>query len=422
MESSSQNAMNHSKAAPDWAPQLDAVVQEFSDTMIASRRHLHMHPELSGGELRSTAFLAEALKNVSGTLRILPESRGLLFDSPHPTEFPRIGLRADIDALPIQDQKTTPYRSQNPGIMHACGHDAHSATLLGVVLSLSAAQSRGILPGSVPFRAIFQPAEETGRGAREVIAAGGIKGVQGLLALHMDPTRRLGTVGVRAGALTASCDDFEICVIGRGGHAARPQECLDPIPAVADLIQQIYTQIPRGVDCQDPVVVTIGQVQAGDCPNVIPDRARLCGTIRTLQDSVRPRVKELMDRLVQGVSAAHGVNMDLQFDDGLGSVNNDPRLTALLRSAASNALGKENVEEIPRASMGGEDFANYLGEVPGSMFRLGCRHPDREITPLHTGQFDIDERAMAIGAKILARAAVLYCLPEGDSSRTESEA
>jgi len=246
-----------------------------------------------------------------------------------------------------------------------------------------------------------------------MIAAGGLDGVDGIFATHLDTSRSLGRIGVRNGPLTASCDEIEIRIAGRGGHAARPHESIDPLAAAAKLVLDVYALLGRTIDAHQPVVVTFGQLAAGDNANVIPERAFLRGTLRCFDTTVRRAAKETIHRLARATAEATQTSVEVAFHHGIDSVRNDAVLTNIYRRVGADLLGPENVEEIPLPSLGGEDFANYLKQVPGSMFRLGCTSARAGGLPLHSSGFDFDERALAIGAKMLALSAVELCRPDG---------
>jgi amidohydrolase len=394
----------------NWPELLDRAIDDLYPSMVAVRRHLHEHPEPSGQEYQTSQFLRRELAETSLPAAIGPDGRGLIVDSPgaHGT---RVALRADIDALRIHDAKQVEYKSQHPGLMHACGHDAHAAVVFGAILGLRSAERAGALPWPVAWRGIFQPAEENSQGAHEMIAAGALEGVGTILGVHVDPSRPLGRIGVRPGPLTAACDELAVRIEGRGGHAARPHESIDPIATAAQLVSSIYLFVPRGVDSHDPVVVTIGQISGGDNFNVIPNEVLMRGTIRTLGERVRQQAKDHICKLARGLAEASGARIHIEFVPGPPSVDNDLPLTALVRRVAGDLLGPGHVDEIPRPSMGGDDFAYYLQRVPGCMFRLGCVSPTAGGAPLHSPLFDIDETALTIGAKILARATVLWSQP-----------
>lgn len=393
-----------------WRDQLDEAVEKRGPELVRVRRRLHALPEPSGEEFDTTLFLFQLLKEAGLDPESTPEGRGLFVDLPEQTGAPRIALRADMDALRIQELRECDYRSQHSGVMHACGHDGHTAVVFGALMALQDIQDA--VPFPVNLRAIFQPAEETSQGAVEMISAGALDGVDAILSIHMDPSRPVGRVGVRHGALTAACDALEVTISGRGGHAARPHESLDPIAAAAQLISSIYLFIPRATDTQDPVVVTIGQIIAGHNPNVIPEQAILRGTLRSLGGEVRERTKNHIRQLARGLAEASGTRIEVSFEPGPQSVRNAPELNDLLQDAASEILGATGVDLIQRPSMGGEDFAFYQEHVPGAMMRLGCASPSAGNAPLHSPMFDLDERALLIGAKILARAAVLWSDPD----------
>lgn len=394
-----------------WQARLDAAIDALFPTLVELRRHLHANPEPSGAEDKTSLHVYQLMDRPGLTLRMGPGGRGVMVDAPADNGQPRVAIRADMDALLIQDRKTVDYRSQVPGVMHACGHDAHTATVAGAVLGLQQLAEEGLLPWDVPFRAIFQPAEETSVGALEMIGAGALENVDGIFSMHMDPSRPVGRIGVRVGALTASCDDMLIDIFGRGGHAARPHESIDPIAAAAQLVSSIYLFVPRGVDSHDPLVVTIGQIHGGDNPNVIPESCLLRGTIRSFGKEIRERTKEHIRKLARGLAEVSGAKINVRFEDGPPSVMNSPEPVAVIRAAAAEVLGPAQVDEIPKPSMGGEDFAYYLAQVPGAMFRLGCCSGESTCAPLHSPMFDVDERALAIGAKTLARAAIAWSNP-----------
>lgn len=395
-----------------WPRQLDRTVDAFQDRMVKTRRHLHIHPEVSGEETETTRYLEGQLLSDGFRVRTGPSGLGVIAESAGNGSGPKIALRADLDALPIQDAKSVDYRSTVQGVMHACGHDAHAAAVLGAALALDAAAKSGILPWPVSWRAIFQPAEETNQGALEMIEAGALDGVGAMLALHVDPSRPAGTIGHRSGVLTAHCDEMHVLIRGSGGHAARPYESRDPIAAAAQLINAFYVAVPRTLDPRHTVVLTVGSIAAGKRYNAIPDRAVLKGTVRSLDKDARRRAMERVRAVAEGVARVSGTEIEITFRSGPPSVLNDPGLTDLIRQCAVDLLGADRVHHIGQPSMGGDDFAHYLNRVPGSLFRLGCSGPGTTTTGLHTPDFDVDERALGVGAKILARAVVRWAEPK----------
>ena len=399
-----------------WITQLDAIIDRQAAEIVALRRHLHTHPEPSGEELQTSLHLYQLLEQQSLEVRMGPDGCGVMADNLPSEEASstasRIALRGDIDALRIQDAKQVAYRSQQPGIMHACGHDAHTAIVYGAVRALAALADGDQLPWPVAWRAIFQPAEETATGAVRMVEAGAMEGVSRIFSLHVDPARRTGEIGLRSGALTAHCDSLQLTVRGRGGHAARPHEAEDPIAASAQLISTLYQFVPRTTDSHDAVVLTIGRVHGGENPNVIPDEVELWGTMRTLESQVRARTIEKIRQLAQGVEGITGTQIEVTFHVSIPSVYNNAELTRLVWQVSEQVVGEEHVQLIARPSMGSEDFAHYLEKAPGVMFRLGCASDLSAATPLHTSLFDIDETALAIGTRVLARSVIMASKPE----------
>ena len=254
------------------------------------------------------------------------------------------------------------------------------------------------------WRSIFQPSEETGHGALELVKQGAVDGVAAILALHVDPNREVGHLGVTPGPRTAFCQDFTIDVVGRGGHGARPNATIDPIAVAAQLVTLIYQAVPRRIDSRDPVVVTIGMIQGGQTYNVIPDCVMLKGTIRALTDTVSEQARLYLERLCRGTEQAFGASIATEFSSLLRGMTNDPAVTEICLRAAHELVGEDQVRTDDRPSLGGEDFADYLTRVPGCMVSLGVKRPESEVTLLHTSGFDIDERGLLIGARLLTRA------------------
>ena len=363
------------------------------------RRHLHRNPELSGQEFSTTDYLSKQLAAARVPHRVAAGKCGIITDvieSPD-SGAPIVAMRADIDALPIKEENNVPYRSKRAGVMHACGHDAHSAILLGTTLALYRAR-----PLPVAWRSIFQPSEEAGRGACEMVNQGALEGVDAIIGLHVDPNLPVGKVAITPGPRTAFCQDFAIEIHGRGGHGARPHTTVDPIAAAAHLITLIYQAVPRQTDARQPVVVTIGMVNAGFASNVIPDTASLQGTIRTLNTAVAVQTRETVERLCASVGQAFGAKISPVFERLLPGLVNDAQIAMLAAGVAGQLLGSENILRNEPPSMGAEDFADYLPVVPGCMIGLGTKGADRKITPLHTATFEIDETALLIGARLFA--------------------
>jgi amidohydrolase len=386
---------------------IDLAQQRAEEALVgtdlaAIRRHLHAHPELSGLEIETTAYVGHYLSEYGIPYRLGPGGVGVLSDlAVEGTEhLPIIALRADMDALPIQEENDTPYRSQHPGVMHACGHDAHTTMLLGALTALHAAGPGRLVQSRC--RGIFQSSEETGQGALDMVHSGAMEGVTAIIALHVAPDLPCGTVGISVGPQTAFCQDFSISVKGVGGHAARPHLTIDPIATAAQLLTLIYQAIPRGTDMNHPVVVTVGEFLGGSCTNVIPESASLRGTVRALTQEAADATRERLRELCAGMSLCSRAEITITFARQFPGVVNDPAVTAVCMEAAQSVVGEEQVlEALP--SMGGEDFADYLSAAPGCMMRLGVREPGAEIRPLHTPAFDLAEESLLVGARILLR-------------------
>jgi amidohydrolase len=380
---------------------LDELIREDTHSIRDMRRYLHAHPEPSGEETRTTAYIADQLSSLDVEFRMGPEGRGLIVDF-LPGEAKRVvAFRADIDALRLQDEKTVSYRSRENNLMHACGHDAHTAMAFGAVAALS--RYPEAMPEGFGWRCIFQPSEESATGAKEMIAWDALHDVEAIIALHVDPALDAGQVGYREGTLTAHCEEFEILIEGRGGHGARPHTTIDPIAAATQMIQSIYALLPRSTDSHNPLVVSIGVIQGGINPNVIPESVQLRGTIRSMDFDKSQEAKRRIREVIDGVAQACQVQAQFSIAYHLPSVKNDPSLTRACMKAVNSVVGEESLIYIEKPSMGGEDFAWYLHNCPGCMLRLGVGTPLKPIRHLHSTRFDINESALPIGARTLAR-------------------
>jgi amidohydrolase len=388
------------------AMRIAAQIDRVAPRLPFIHRHLHQHPELSGAEFATTSYLGKQLTAAKIPYQLGAGKRGIITDIVPASGAlaPIIALRADIDALPIAEENKIPYRSKNKGVMHACGHDAHSTILLGTTLALHRA---GKLP--VAWRSIFQPEEETGCGAGEMVARGAVKGVQAVLAYHVDPNLPVGHVSITPGPQSAFCQDFTISVHGRGGHGARPHNTIDPIAVAAQLITLIYQAVPRQTDARDPVVVTIGMIQGGQAPNIIPDTVVLKGTIRSFNRVVSEHARQTIQRLCAGTARAFRATLSPVFDRLLRGVINDPYVTDICTKAARGLLGQTRVVTDRRPSMGAEDFADYT--VPGCMMLLGVKSPREKITPLHTSTFKLDEKALLLGVRLFTQILLKWPCP-----------
>jgi amidohydrolase len=366
------------------------------------RRDLHAHPELAWQEGRTTDVIAARLEAADVTVKRLDTS-GLVAEV-GPSTGPLVALRADLDALPVPDTTSDPWRSTVPEIAHACGHDVHAAALTGAGEALAAVHARSPMP--VRVRLLFQPAEEVmPGGAKSLISAGALDGVERIFALHCDPTLDVGQVGLREGPLTGASDAVRIRLAGRGGHTSRPHLTEDLTFAIGTLITQLPSALSRRLDPRAGASLVWGMVQSGDALNVIPARGRLGGTLRMLDASAWHEAEHLVRRLVRDLVAPYGVTADVDYVRGVPPVVNDRKATREFGEAVRATLDPGSL--VPTSqSLGGEDFAWYLETVPGAMGRLGTRTPGGPTYDLHQGDLRVDERATLVAAKVLAAAAV----------------
>lgn len=389
--------------------ELDAFLAETEQDLVAFRRDLHRHPELAFAEYRTTQRIAERLTAAGLNPSVLPRGTGIICEVGS-GDGPTVALRADIDALPLQDEKDVAYRSTVAGACHACGHDVHTSILLGTSLFLARQAEAGLLPGRV--RLLFQPAEELPGGALEVMAQGGISGVDRIFGLHCDPRVDVGQVGLKAGPITSACDKLAIRVSGPGGHTARPHLTADLVFALAKILTELPAALSRRVDPRSSLSLVWGRVEAGSAANAIPDDGIAEGTVRCLDENAWHAAPDLIKALLESVASAYGVEATMDYTRGVPPVVNDEASVQMLAEAASRALGEGSV--VPtQQSLGGEDFAWYLESIPGAFARLGTRSPDSGIEyDIHQGTFDVDERAIAHGVRLMA-ATALTALWEG---------
>ena len=376
-----------------------AVESAVVERMVAIRRDLHRYPELSWQEHETAERISAVLHELGIPHRRLMGT-GVVADLPGTDGLPAVALRADIDALPIQEETGLPFASVNDGVMHACGHDGHTSMLLGAAELLA---RDGDLP--TPVRLIFQPAEEKGAGAKALMEAGVLESVAIAFAGHLDRHFATGTLVVTDGAVSASTDHFKIRVTGRGGHAARPHETIDAVVVGSLIVTAIQTIVSREIDPTHPSIVTVGRFEAGKVPNVIAGQAELEGTIRAQDPGVREHLKKSIRRVAESIGQLHQAGLAVEVKGGTPPVVNSPHATALARQAAAEVVGEKCVRKLGRANMGGEDFAYYLEEIPGCYIRFGARPPGGKGFPAHSSRFDFDEDALPIGAAWMAEVA-----------------
>jgi amidohydrolase len=381
---------------------LEAFLGEQRDGLVEFRRDLHAHPELGGHEERTTDRISARLTAAGLDPRVLPTGTGLICDVGNVPAT--IGLRADIDALPVVDGKDVTYRSQIDGVCHACGHDVHATIVLGTGLFLTALASAGRLARGV--RLIFQPAEEViPGGALDVIDAGGLDGLERLYALHCDPTLPVGRVGLRVGPITSATDQVEVHLHGPGGHTARPHRSADLVAALGDVVSRVPGILARRVDPRAGVNLVFGEVHAGSASNVIPRSGVARGTLRMLDHRAWESVPPLLADAIRSVAAPYGVDVEIVHTRGVPPVVNDARaISELALAAAQISPGAACDTE---QSLGGEDYGWFLDKVPGALARLGVRSPDADVAvDLHQPAFDVDERCIGVGVRLLAGTAL----------------
>lgn len=383
-------------------------MQSHLESLVELRRHLHRHPELSHEEFETTKLLSEKLETLGFAVHVRPQGTGFYADlTPSgfdPTRHATVAVRCDLDALAIHEATEASYHSLYPNRMHACGHDVHMTCAFGAGVAIADLAAKHPPPGRL--RLIYQHAEETVGGAEEMIAFGVMEGVDYVLALHVDPELPVGSIGVRNGAFTAAFDEFHFTIIGRSGHGARPHHCIDPIFVLTQLANALYNAVSRSVDARDPMVFSIGMIEGGTVPNVIPDRAAMRGSIRTISEEHRRAVEPLLVRIADGICASYGAEYELNLRRGAPAIINDDDVTDLVREVATDLVGADHVTTIPLPSMGSEDYSYFTNLVPGTMFRLGAWTDGTPRYFLHSAKFNPDEGAIPIGATVLARTAV----------------
>ncbi len=369
------------------------IRQEVYDRIVSVRRWLHRYPELSGRETNTAAVIADFLQGIGVPYRTTVAGTGVVADIAGTAGVPCVVLRADTDALPIHEETGLEFASVHAGVMHACGHDGHTAMLLGAAALLSEEKD---LPA--PVRLIFQPAEEKGTGAQAMIQAGALDGAGLIFGGHLDRHYQPGAIVVAEGAVNASSDNFTIDIIGQGAHGARPHESIDAVVVGSLMIMALQTIVSREIDPARPSVVSVGQFQAGTAPNVIAGQAKLSGTVRAQDASVRRQLLSSIRRIAESIAQLHGAKIHVTVTEGTPPLINPPDMADLARRAAVEAVGEANVLPLKTANMGAEDFSYYMEQIPGAYVRFGGQVPGKEGFPAHSSKFDFDEEALAVGA------------------------
>ncbi|HKI59287.1 MAG TPA: amidohydrolase [Trueperaceae bacterium] len=374
----------------DWR----RLAAEVAEEVVAWRRHLHSHPELSFQEHETAAFVEARLKEFGGFEIARPTATSVVARLHGRSPGPTVALRADMDALPIEEESGEPFASERPGVMHACGHDGHTAILLGVARILS--RHPELVRGELRF--LFQHAEELfPGGAQELVDQGVLDGADAVLGLHLQSPEESGMLLLRGGPMMAAPDSFDIKIVGKGGHAAMPETSVDPIAIGAQVVSSLQQLVSRTVAPLEPLVLSVTQFHAGTAYNIIPESATLAGTVRSFDPELRSRMPELMEQVIKGVTEAHGAGYAFDYHFGYRSLVNDEAVTETLRAAFVGTFGEERVATSTR-HMGGEDFSAYLAAKPGTFFYLGARPPGVESAyPHHHPKFAIDEAALETG-------------------------
>jgi amidohydrolase len=385
--------------------QIRSIVENLAPRLIEIRRHLHAHPELSGQEHQTAAYIAGVLSAAGLQTQESVGKTGVIGELVGTGTDPRLlAIRTDMDALPIVERTGLAFSSRNEGVMHACGHDVHTTVGLGTAMVL--AQLAPELPGKMRF--IFQPAEEIAQGAAWMVDDGAMQGVDSIFSLHVFPSIPAGSVGVRYGALTAAADDLEITIIGESGHGARPHEAIDAIWIASQVITSLQQAIGRTQNPLRPIVLTIGKISGGRAHNIIADRVVMTGTVRSLHPDTHATLPAWIEQITSDICRTYGAKCQVEYRRGVPSVQNDVALTQILESAARAACGSDRVQILPEPSLGAEDFSVYLQHAPGSMFRLGVGSVEGKNHPLHHPQFMVDERAIVTGVMTMAYTAYQY--------------
>ena len=387
--------------------EIQEITKSLAPRLIEIRRHIHAHPELSGQEYQTAAYVAGVLSSCGLRVQEAVGKTGVVGDlNSEKNQEKILAIRTDMDALPIQEKTDLDFASRKPGIMHACGHDVHTTLGLGVAMVLSRLSKP--LPQTIRF--IFQPAEEIAQGASWMVQDGVMRDVQAIFGVHVFPSISAESVGIRYGALTAAADDLEIFIQGESGHGARPHEAKDAIWIASQVITTLQQAISRTQNPLRPIVLSIGQINGGRAPNVIADQVRMAGTVRSLHPETHANLPDWIEGIVKSVCHTYGAGYEMNYRRGVPSVQNDLALTQILEEASREAWGSERVLILTEPSLGAEDFSLYLEHAPGSMFRLGVGFGDRNNPPLHHPEFEVNEAAIMTGVVTLAYAAYKYCL------------
>ncbi|WP_257351014.1 M20 metallopeptidase family protein [Pseudalkalibacillus decolorationis] len=383
------------------------MAKEFQSRIVEIRRHLHQNPELSFAEYRTSEFVANILEDAGVEVERNVAGTGVVGLIKGKSSGKTIALRADMDALPIEEQTELEFASCNRGVMHACGHDFHTSILLGSAILLNKYKEK--INGTIKL--IFQPGEEKLTGATKMIGAGVLENpsVDAIVALHCWPELPAGTIGIRRGPITAAADFVNIEIKGKAGHAAHPHKCVDPIVIAGHVVSTLQTVISRETSPTDPAVLTIGQIMGGTAPNIIPSSVKLSGMIRTVNPDLQKRMPEIVNRIVSKTAESMNGEAEIDYTSATPPLISDDSMVALIDKVATDCLGEERLVYLENPSLGSEDFSFYVENTPGVLFRLGTHNERKEsLLPLHNSGVVFDEKALPIGVAIMCESAVRY--------------
>jgi len=385
---------------------LFSTINEINKQVITIRQDLHAHPELSGHE-EHTKYLVKGILEASGyEIKESDKHFGLIADLKVDENAKTVAIRADMDALPIEEQTGKPYASKEKGIMHACGHDSHTAIALGTAIAM--ATHKDDLPGNIRF--IFQPSEESKEGGSvEMIEDGALEGVSGIFGLHAYPYLNSGEIGYKYGVMMASADIFTIEIFGKSAHGARPHEGVDAILVTSMIVNSLNHIVSRMIDPLHPAVISLGTIEGGKASNIICDHVLLKGTVRTINEEIRNNIPQMMEASIEGISKSMGAKYKFDYEFGQPELINHDEMVDIIVEEAEKIIGKEKCIDLVDPVMGGEDFSEYLKLVPGAFFRLGtCDEEKKTCVPQHNSRFDVDDDALQVGMKIMGASALQF--------------
>jgi amidohydrolase len=388
----------------DLKKMIEKEVDTLFERIVQIRHEIHQNPELSGEEEETNLLIRSILEAEGIPFKTFETHYGLVADIVKDPALPTVAIRGDMDALPMPENSSKPYASKKEGIMHACGHDAHTATALGCALVLNRVKEK--LPGNV--RIIFQPAEEVLHGgSNQMIEDGALEGVSAIFGLHVYPYLRTGQIGYKYGVMMASADSFSFDIYGKTAHGARPHEGIDAVLVTAMVINSLNHIVSRRIDPLHPAVISMGKIEGGNAPNIICDFVTVAGTVRTVNESVRKKIPEMMEATIKGICDAMDAKYHFDYKFGPPELTNNDHMVDIVKKAAEEVVGKEGLIDLVDPVMGGEDFSRYLQIVPGAFFRLGvCNEEKGTCVPQHNTRFDVDDDSLAIGMKILCLSAI----------------